>query len=132
MLSITDRISITAALTDRELDPHLRALIGLRAWQLDNERDRPFGDYMRFIVVQPGDSPEVINKAVGFPITWELAEQPSFDWMEDHDTWFEIAFVLTDDLGMLVFVANDPGTEFGIHYMCLAYSDRNGLSENKE
>lgn len=84
MLSIADRDSITSALTNHELDPGLRALIGLRAWQLDVERERPLSDTIRFVVVQPGDPPDVINEAVGFPITWEQAEQPSFEWMEDH------------------------------------------------
>lgn len=124
MLSLNDRISITAALIDRKLDPQLRALIGLRAWQLDNERDRPFGDYMKFVVIQPGDKPEAIHEAIGFPITWEQAEQPGFDWMEDHGSWFELAYILTDDLGLLVFVADDPDTDFGLRFNCLAVANR--------
>ncbi len=124
MLNLTDRDSVTAALTDYGLDPTLRALIGLRAWQLDTERDRPLGDTIQFVVIQPGDTPEVIHEAVGFPLTWEQAEQPSFEWMEDHGAWFELAYVLTDDFGMLVFVADDPGTNFGLRFNCLGYSDR--------
>lgn len=124
MLSLTDRESVTAALTDPKLDPHLRALIGLRAWQLDVERDRPLSDLVQFVVVHPGDTPEVIHEALGFPITWELAEQPSFEWMEDHGSWFEIAYVLTDDFGLLVFVADDPGVEFTLRFMTLACCGR--------
>lgn len=124
MICISTRESITKVLTNYKLDPELRALIGLRAWQLDVERDRPLNDTIRFVVVQPGDTPTVINLAVGFPITHELAEQPSFEWMEDHGSWFELGYVLTDDLGLLVYVADDPGTEFGLHYNCLGYSDR--------
>lgn len=131
MLSLTDRESVTAALTDPKLDPHLRALIGLRAWQLDVERDRPLSDLVQFVVVQPGDTPEVIHEALGFPITWELAEQPSFEWMEDHGSWFEIAYVLTDDFGLLVFVADDPGVEFTLRFLCLACCDRFDDGENK-
>lgn len=131
MLSLTDRSSVTAALTNPDLDPNLRALIGLRAWQLDTERDRPLGDIVQFIVIQPGDTPEVIHEALGFPITWEQAEQPSFEWIEDYGSWFEIAYVLTDDFGMLVFVADDPDTEFSIHFMCLACSGRQTSLENK-
>lgn len=124
--------SITSVLTDSKVDPELRALIGLRAWQIDVERDRPLNGTIRFVVIQPGDTPEVINAAVGFPITWDLAEQPSFEWMEDHGSWFEIGYVLTDDLGLLVYVADDPGTEFGIHYNCLAFCDRQVCIENKQ
>lgn len=132
MLSIEDRDSITSVLTDSKLDPELRALIGLRAWQIDVERDRPLNDTIRFVVIQPGDTPEVINAAAGFPITSELAEQPSFEWMEDHGSWFEIGYVLTDDLGLLVYVADDPGTDFGIHYNCLGFCDRQVCIENKQ
>lgn len=131
MISISTRESITAVLTNYELDAELRAVIGLRAWQLDVERERPLNDTIRFVVIQPGDSPEIINAVVGFPITWELAEQPSFEWMEDHGAWFEIGYVLTDDLALLVYVADDPGTEFGIHYNCLAFCDRQVCVGNK-
>ena len=131
MLNLTDRAAITAALTDADLDSDIRSLIGLRAWQIDDDRSRPLGDFLRMVVVQPGDTPEVINAAVGFPITWELADQPSFEWVEDHGTWFEIAYVLTDDFGLLVFVKDDPGTEFGIHFMCLGCSDRDVCPGNK-
>lgn len=131
MLSLTDRDSVTAALTDPELDPDLRALIGLRAWQMDDDRDRPLSDIVQFIVVQPGDTPEVIHQAVGFPITWEQAEQPSFEWMEDHGAWFELAYVLTDDFGLLVFVADDPGTNSGLRFNCLALADRPNPHKNK-
>ena len=44
MLSLTDRDAVTAALTDTALDPTLRALIGLRVWQVDTDRQRPLGD----------------------------------------------------------------------------------------
>jgi hypothetical protein len=124
MLSLTDRDAVTAALADPKLDPQLRALIGLRVWQLDVERDRPLGDTLQIVVVQPGDTSEVIHEAVGFPITWEQAEQPGFEWMEDHGAWFELAYVLTDDFGMLVFVADDPGTNSVLRFNCLAVADR--------
>ena len=131
MLSLADRKALTAALTDYKLDSELRALIGLRAWQIDDQRDRPLAELVRFVVVQPGDTPEVINKAVGFPITWELADQPSFEWMEDHGTWFELAYVLNDENSLLVYVADDPGTEFGLHYNCIGFSDRQVCMWNK-
>lgn len=131
MMSLIDRHSVTATLTNLEIDSDLRALLGLRVWQLDTERDRPLSEIVRVIVVQPGDTPAVINAALGFPITWDQADQPSFEWIEDHGSWFEIAYMLNDDLGMLVFVADDPGTEFGIHFMCLACSDRPTHCGNK-
>ena len=101
MLSLTDRDAVTAALTDTSLDPSLRALIGLRVWQVDTDRRRPLGDVLQIVVIQPGDQPEVIHEAVGFPITWDQAEQPGWEWMNDHGAYFELCYVLTDDFGML-------------------------------
>ena len=127
MLSLTDRDAVTAALTNPNLDPNLRVLIGLRAWQMDDDRARPLSDIVKFVVVQPGDTSEVIHEAVGFPITWDQAEQPGFEWMEDHGAWFELAYVLTDDLGMIVFVADDPGTNFTLRFNCLGVANRPDL-----
>ena len=101
MLSLTDRASIASAL----LDPDLLALIALRA-----------GDDTKVFVVQGGDTPEVINKALGFAITGEQAEELPFDWIHDHGLWFEIAYG-----PVRIFVENGPGTELGIHYLCLSH-----------
>ncbi len=124
MLSLKDRDAVTAALTDPTLDPTLRALIGLRVWQVDTDRRHPLSDVLQIVVVQPGDTSEVIHEAVGYPITWDQAEQPGFEWMNDHGSWFELAYVLTDEFGMLVFVADHPDTNFTLRFNCLAVADR--------
>lgn len=131
MLVLTTREAVTDALLDTTLDASLRALIGLRAWQLDDDRDRPLGDMVQFVSVQPGDTSAEIHKAVGFPITWEQADQPTFEWMEDHGSWFELAYVLTDDCGMIVFVADHPDTNFNLHFYCLGLAERPNSKENK-
>lgn len=124
MLSLNDRDAVTAALTDPSLDPTLRALIGLRVWQVDTDRRRPLGEILQIVVVQPSDPPEVIHAAVGFPITWDQADQPGWEWMNDHGSWFELAYVLTDDFGMLVFVADHPETNDTLRFNCLGVADR--------
>lgn len=131
MLKLTDRAAVTAALTDQTLDPELRALIGLRAWQLDDVRRQPLGEAIQFVVVQPGDTPTEIHNAVGFPITWDQADQPGFEWMEDHGSWFELAYALTDDLGMIIFVADHADTDFTLRFNCLSVADRSNPNENK-
>jgi len=124
MLSLKDRDAVTAALADPTLDPTLRALIGLRVWQVDTDRRQPLSDVLQIVVVQPGDTSEVIHEAVGYPITWDQAEQPGFEWMNDHGPWFELAYVLTDEFGMLVFVADHPDTNYVLRFNCLAVADR--------
>lgn len=129
MLSLTDRDAVTAALTDLSLDPTLRALIGLRVWQVDTDRRRPLGEILQILVVQPSDLPEVIHAAVGFPICWDQAEQPGWEWFNDHGSWFELAYVLTDDFGMLVFVADHPDTNDTLRFNCLGVADRPPTSD---
>ncbi|WP_157683853.1 hypothetical protein [Brevundimonas diminuta] len=124
MLSLTDRDAVTAALTDPTLDPHLRALIGLRVWQVDTDRRRPLKDILQIVVVQPRDPAEVIHAAVGYPICWDQAEQPGWEWFNDHGSWFELAYVLTDDFGMLVFVADHPDTNHTLRFNCLGFANR--------
>lgn len=124
MLSLTDRDAVTAALTDPALDPDLRALIGLRVWQVDADRRRPLGEILQIIVVQPDDPAEVIHDAVGYPICWDQAEQPGWEWFNDHGSWFELAYVLTDDFGMLVFVPDHPETNDTLRFNCLGVADR--------
>lgn len=124
MLSLTDRDAVTAALTDPTLDPHLRALIGLRVWQVDTDRRRPLKDILQIVVVQPRDPAEVIHAAVGYPICWDQAEQPGWEWFNDHGSWFELAYVLTDDFGMLVFVPDHPETNDTLRFNCLGVADR--------
>jgi hypothetical protein len=130
MLSLTDREAVTAALTDPTLDPTLRALIGLRVWQVDTDRRRPLGEVLQIVVVQPGDPSELIHEAVGFPITWDQAEQPGFEWLNDHGAYFELAYVLTDDFGMLVFVADHPDTNHTLHFNCHGYANRPAATES--
>lgn len=124
MLSLNDRDAVTAALSDTDLDPRLRALIGLRVWQVDTDRRRPLGEILQIVVIQPGDTDVVIHEAVGFSICWDQADQPGFEWMNDHGAWFELAYVLTDDFGLLVFVADHPDTNATLRFNCLGFADR--------
>jgi hypothetical protein len=112
MIVITDRASLASVLDDPDLDLDLRVLINLRARHLSD-------DARLFIVVQ-GDTPEVINKALGFEITGDRAEEPSFKWILDLGRWFEIG-LLTEGIPTRIFVENGPSTELGLHYLCLSH-----------
>ena len=122
MLSLTDCASVSRALSDTALNLDLRALIGLRAWQLHVEQGRPIGTGFRLITVEGGDTPEAINAAVGFDITGDQAEPPVYDWIADHGLWFEIAIGTGDDALTRILVENGPATELGLHYLCLTES----------
>ena len=109
MLSLTDRASIASALDDPDLDLDLRVLITVRA-----------REDTKLFVVQGGDTAEVLNDAIGFHITGDHAEEPSFKWIVDHGRWFEIGYGADGDVHTRILVENHPGTELGIHYLCLS------------
>jgi hypothetical protein len=121
VLVLNNNAEVTNALGDPDCDLDLRVLIQRRAFELHIEDDRPLGDGVRFVVVEGGDTPEVINEAVGFPITGENAAAPNFEWMEDHGPWFEIAYDRDDDRRLFIFVEHGPATELGIHWLCLSH-----------
>lgn len=121
MISLTDVFEVSSVLGDPDIDVDLRALIGFRAWHMCVEHECTIGDGVRLFVVQAGDTPEVINEAVGWPLTGPSAEEPSFLSIEDHRHYFEMAFAPDHDAHTRIFVENNPGTELGIHHMCLAH-----------
>ncbi|OYX56010.1 MAG: hypothetical protein B7Y86_11215 [Brevundimonas subvibrioides] len=111
MLSLKTCAAVADALHDTTLDRGLRDLLRLRARQLHaGLKSHPW-----FFVIQGGDTPEVINDALGFNLTGDHAEPASCDWIQDHGFWFEIAYGHTR-----IFVENGPGTELGLHYACLS------------
>lgn len=121
MLSLIDIFSVSSALGDRDLDLDLRALLGFRAWDMCVHHEGVIGIDVQMFVVEAGDTPETINGALGFPITGDQAEEPAFFSIEDHGLWFEITYCRDDDPHTRIFVENGPGTELGIHHMCLAH-----------
>ncbi|HZV83432.1 MAG TPA: hypothetical protein VFF48_00435 [Brevundimonas sp.] len=112
MFIITGRASLAGVLDDPDLDLDLRVLLGLRA--------RYLSDDTKLFVVQAGDTPQVINKALQFDITGDEAEEPSFKWVVDHGRWFEILYHRGEGQKRIL-VENHPGTELGIHYLCLSH-----------
>lgn len=119
MLRLNNLAEVASALSDPDLDPKLRCLLALRGWHFYGHPEHHPDTSL--IVIHGGDTPDVINTALGFAFTGDGANDVAFDWVEDHGLWFEI--LVTPHLGSPVrlFVENGPGTELGIHYRCLAY-----------
>ena len=114
---MTQNMWLSRPIDDAEFELDLRALIRLRTGQLEAA-----GDRARVVVIQGGDTPEVINAAVGFALTGDQAEPFTPDWITDHGLWFEVAFHAGGDDLTLVFVENGPGTEQGVHGLCLSHA----------
>ncbi|WP_303717571.1 hypothetical protein [Brevundimonas naejangsanensis] len=121
MLSLTDVFEVSSALGDTDLDVDLRALIGFRAWHMCVEHESEIGTDVQIFVIQGGDTPEVIQEALGFPITGDQPDVPAVFSIEDHGLWFELTLLPDHGPHTRIFVENSPATELGLHYRCLAY-----------
>lgn len=89
-------------------DPPLRRLLEQRHKQLAGLGE-PAGIY----IVEPGDTLADIEKAAGFPIATNLADGaifpdpdfvPSWEWVQTHEGWREIVYILSDDDGGTVLL----------------------------
>ena len=118
MLCLNTLAEVASAISDPDLDDDLRTLIAQRGWQAYAEHPSHLSEDTRIIVVQGGDTREVIQSAVGFAITNDDAEAPRYDRLEDHGFWFEITYA---ERNTVVFVENGPGTELDLHSLCLAH-----------
>jgi len=113
MLILRDRASI-AQLTDLEV----RALIEQRIQALSEFDDCALDEMVIFIVVEPGDTLEVVSAHLGFPILGRR-----FELMEEHATYYEIVYVHSDDgFGIEVFISKLPGVPPELIAMCMAHA----------
>ena len=121
MLSLNTLADVAGVISDSDLDDDLRTLIAHRGWQAYADHPSCLSEDTRIVVVQGGDTPDVINTAVGFRITGDDAEEPTYDTLEDHGLWFEIVYRGRCGQDTVIFVENGPGTEMGLHHLCLVH-----------
>ncbi len=113
-------------------DMALRSLLERRFEQFGTSDGYDLGEVVHFLVVQPGDTIEVLDSALGFTVLANLVDgtpygaadfMPSTEWISDHGGWFEMAFVLSDDgFGWLVFVPKADGVDLRLLAMCGDYA----------
>lgn len=129
VLPLTDVFSVSSALRDPDLDVELRVLLGYRAWHMCQEHEAQLGTDVQLFVIDPGDYPEAINRAVGFAITGEDADLVDLFSVEDHGLYLEAAYVPDDGPHTRLFLRNDDGLEMGLHLRCLAHLWQDGVGE---
>ena len=120
MLSMNTIADVASVISDPDLEEDLRTLIAHRGWQAYADHPSHLSEDTRILVVQGGDTASLINTAAGFPITGD-AEEAKYDTLEDHGLWFEIVYRGRCGRDTVIFVENGPGTELGIHYLCLTH-----------
>lgn len=133
MLSLTNRAAVEAAINDATLDPALRTLLALRARQLedDTEPDVELGDLAHFHVVEPGDGMKEVKEALGFAVDINFVDErrfgdpdfvPSWEWIEHHGGYFELAFVPTDGgCGHCLLVPDRQGIDPRLLDLCRSH-----------
>ncbi|BBD00569.1 MULTISPECIES: hypothetical protein [Sphingobium] len=109
-------------------DVEQRSLLERRFEQFGTIDGYDLGEVAHFLVVQPGDTMEVLDAALGFPVLGNLVDgtpygapgfMPSTEWISDHGDWFEMAYVLSDDgFGWIVFVPKADGVDASLLAMC--------------
>lgn len=129
VLPLTDVFSVSSALRDPDLDVELRAILGLRGWTACVEHEATIGTDVQMFVIESGDHPEAINRAVGFNITGDEADLVEFFSVEDHGLYLEAAYVPDDGPHTRLFLRNDDGLEMGLHLRCLAHLWQDGVGE---
>lgn len=133
MFSLITRAAVEAATQNTALDPGLRNLLAIRATQLDDdtEPDVELGDLAHFHAVEAGDGMTEVKTALGFAVDINLVDGiafghpdfiPSWEWIEHHDGYFELAFVLSDDgFGHILLVPDRQGIDPRLLALCRSH-----------
>jgi len=126
MLTITDGGSLSRALR-MPIDLRLKRLLIKRRDQLGGD----ITGQARFVIVQPGDSPDALEAELGFSILQNPADgtrfgdpdfTPGWEWIEEHGHCFELAFIMTDDgFAHIVLIENSQGVEPELLRLCQIY-----------
>jgi len=112
MISIISRAAIQHASTTHP-DSTLRSLLALRLGQLFPVSDGPS---IRFLVFEAGDTLEALEADLGFT---PIEVTPTWEWIEAHPGWFELAYVFSDDgEGAILFVSRADGVAPDLLALC--------------
>jgi hypothetical protein len=84
------------------------------------------------IVVEPGDSVEVLEQEIGWPILRNIFDDtrygepdfsPPFEVLEEHASCYEMVFILSDGgSGIATIIPKHPGIDADLLAMCAEYA----------
>ncbi|WP_225011263.1 hypothetical protein [Novosphingobium percolationis] len=103
MLTITNSAEMARVLSTLT-DTTLKRILTDRVEQLAEYDGYDLGELAHWLIVQPGDTLDTIETALGFSPVTSLAEV-----LSDHGGWFEAVLILSDDgFGWCMLVPDDP------------------------
>ena len=129
MIHLYDRATMARALTSN-LDPRLETLLQQR---IDALTIGPFDltADTEFVIVQPGDTEDDIQRTVGFsplvePIDGIRFGDPGFhpfwDWLADHGGWFEMIVTFGSTFAYVLLIQDADDTQPELLSLCRAFA----------
>lgn len=110
----------------------LRSLIEQRFIDICEEDEYDPDIHGYFLVVEPGDSSQALEAESGCPILRSLVGnarfgdphfQPCFEYLEEHEDFYELVFVPGGgDFGIVVFIPKQEGVDPDLLAMCAEYA----------
>ena len=114
-------------------DPDLRALVEQRFEDVCDGEDFDPDLHGLFMVVEPGDSVEELEKESGCPILSSYAGtarygdpgfKPVFECLEEHPSFYDLAYVPGGgDFGVVIFIPKAEGIDSDLLAMCAEYAE---------
>ena len=131
MLSIRSSADLARALAS-SLDAELKRLLIQHRDNVVDGQDIDLSELAFFVVAEPGDPAETIADALGFDPAVNPADgsrfgqvgfNPGWEWLERHDRWTELVFVLSDDgFGAVLFIPHRDDVDRSLTALCRAHA----------
>lgn len=119
MKSIRTAEELKRVLTS-SLDTPLRNILQGHRDRLAEYTDYTFKELAAFFVFEPGDQPQALEDVAGIAI---LDDPPDWEYLERHDGWYELAFVLSDDgFGWIVLIPDCSTIDSRLLDLCRRHS----------
>lgn len=119
-------------LAKRIVDPDVRGLVEQRFTEICADEPYDYDRHGYMIVVEPGDSVELLEKESSCPILHNLFDEthygnpdftPSFEALEEHPGCYEMVFILNDEgFGIDIFIPKLEGVDPELLAMCAEYA----------
>lgn len=118
MLTITNSAEMARVLSTMT-DTTLKRILTDRVEQLAEYDGYDLGELAHFLIVQPGDTLDTIEAALGYSPITSLCEV-----VIDHGGWLEAVFIVSDDgFGWVLLVPDDPAAPPDLRELCRGSSE---------